>query len=191
MMVRVFIQSCLAICFTFLVSLLLYSAGAEEEKATYVGENETKCKVCHPEQAKVMLKTKMFQSFSALKEEQQADPKCVKCHVTGYGEESGFKSFKETPKLINVQCEACHGPASLHLKAPITDKEKRKATVKMPTKDDCLKCHNKEFPDFKGFDYEKSLQAIKHWKDKEKGEEQADEKAEGNEQAQQESNQGN
>jgi len=169
-MMRTFTQTSLAIFFTFLIGLVLYSAG-KEDKATYVGDNEAKCKVCHPEETKVMLKSKMFQTFSVLNQEQQADPKCVKCHVTGYGEESGFKDLKTTPKLINVQCEACHGPASLHLKAPIADKEKRKATVKMPTKEDCIKCHNKEFPDFKGFDYEKSLQAIKHWKDKEKAEE--------------------
>ncbi len=137
-----------------------------ETKAVYVGDNEKTCKVCHAEQVKTFTTLKKAKAFSLLKEDEKKNASCVKCHVTGYGEEGGFVSLENTPKLINVQCEACHGPASLHLKVSITDKEKRKATVKMPKKADCEKCHNKESPDFKGFDYEKYLAQIKHWKDK-------------------------
>lgn len=148
----------------FVVAFFMPSLYAQE-KAEYVGDNENKCKVCHPEQMKLWLQWKMAKTFDVLKDKEKEDPKCVKCHVTGFGEKGGFKSLKDTPKLVNVQCEACHGPASLHLKAPITDKEKRRATVKKPTKADCEKCHNKESPQFKGFDYDKYLEKIKHWKD--------------------------
>ena len=36
------------------------------------------------------------------------DPECLSCHVTGWGENGGFISEVDTPKLKNVQCEVCH-----------------------------------------------------------------------------------
>ena len=45
------------------------------------------------------------------------DPDCVKCHVTGFGYASGYRGpKKEDPNapLVNVSCEACHGPAGDH-----------------------------------------------------------------------------
>ncbi len=159
----------LVIFITF-ISVVFYAtsraSGQSEGTAEYVGDNAKNCKVCHAEQAKVWSTLKMAKAFSSLNDQQQKDPKCIKCHVTGFGEKTGFKSLSETPKLADVQCEACHGPASLHMKVPINDKQKRRATIKKPTKEDCLKCHNKEYPDFKGFDYEKQRAKIQHWKSK-------------------------
>jgi hypothetical protein len=39
---------------------------------------------------------------------------CVKCHSVGYGLPSGFVNTNTTPRLANVQCENCHGPAGQH-----------------------------------------------------------------------------
>ncbi len=45
-------------------------------------------------------------------------PRCVSCHVTGMGEPGGFRDRLSTPELVEVQCEACHGPAAAHVEDP-------------------------------------------------------------------------
>lgn len=45
-------------------------------------------------------------------------PQCVSCHVTGMDQPGGFRDRLRTPDLIQVQCEACHGPAEAHLADP-------------------------------------------------------------------------
>lgn len=45
------------------------------------------------------------------------DPDCVKCHVTGFGYASGYRGLDQEDAhapLVNVSCEACHGPAGDH-----------------------------------------------------------------------------
>ena len=58
----------------------------------------------------------------------QFDPECIACHVTGFKYKTGFGDppANATPKqkqkhfdaLINVGCESCHGPGSMHANAP-------------------------------------------------------------------------
>ncbi len=90
--------------------------------ATYLGA--AKCKMCHSKQHATWMKMKHSGAISSLSAEEQKKPECVKCHVTGYGEPGGFESMEKTPDLANVQCEACHGPGSNHMKAPMADKKK-------------------------------------------------------------------
>ncbi len=42
-----------------------------------------------------------------------ADPACNRCHVTGAGVTGGFDGNLES-NLVNVGCEACHGPGGPH-----------------------------------------------------------------------------
>ena len=39
---------------------------------------------------------------------------CVVCHTVGYGQPTGFVSTTNTPQLMDVGCETCHGPAAWH-----------------------------------------------------------------------------
>lgn len=48
----------------------------------------------------------------------QNNASCLPCHTVGYGLPTGFVSATATPKLANVQCENCHGPAANHAANP-------------------------------------------------------------------------
>ena len=104
--------------------------------ATYLGEG--KCKMCHSKQHATYMKMKHSKAIEALSAEEQKKPECVKCHVTGFGKTGGFESLEKTPKMAGVQCEACHGAGSLHMKAPMADKKK---TINGKGKD-CRDCHS-------------------------------------------------
>ncbi len=137
--------------------------------ATYVGAK--KCKACHMKQYKAWKKTKMSTSFENLKPGVKADEKkkagldpdkdyttdadCLKCHTTGYGKPGGFKSVAETPKLANVQCEACHGPGSKYRKIMKKNKKFKLDEVKAvgyvfpsdaKAEKECLVCHGGDSP---------------------------------------------
>jgi Cytochrome c554 and c-prime len=43
------------------------------------------------------------------------DGECIVCHTVGYEYQTGYVNEKKTSHLKNVQCESCHGPASLHV----------------------------------------------------------------------------
>jgi hypothetical protein len=48
----------------------------------------------------------------------QTNASCLPCHTVGYGLPTGFISLARTPRLANVQCENCHGPAANHASNP-------------------------------------------------------------------------
>ena len=174
-----------------LLMFLVSSPGAAEDaakKPAYVGAKS--CKKCHFQQSKSWKKTNLALAFEHLKpgqcdEEKKAcgldpkkdyttDPKCLKCHATGYGTESGYptvtegKAFTEEQKAqaaLNegVTCEACHGLGSLygpykkeHKDYKLADIVKLGATAPV-TAALCEPCHVKECPtmpdDYK-FDFE-------------------------------------
>jgi hypothetical protein len=93
-------------------------AGTAEPRAAYVG-SET-CKGCHDAQYESFLaNSKKAKSYGSIQKMQKkitpAEFKdCLACHTTGYGEPGGFKSAEESPGLMNLGCEVCHGPGSLH-----------------------------------------------------------------------------
>jgi hypothetical protein len=60
--------------------------------------------------------TRHANAFASLvKEHSQFKQECVRCHVTGFGIDNGFKDFRTTPEFANVQCEVCHGPGYDHV----------------------------------------------------------------------------
>ncbi|MFH1217223.1 MAG: cytochrome c family protein [Pseudomonadota bacterium] len=107
------------------------------EEPYYVGMG--KCVECHPEHVETYSDWKYSKIFRILEMRgKEHDPQCLPCHTTGYDEPGGFVSVEKTPHMKNVQCEACHGPASLHVDAPTV--EEHLATLSIPI-NVCTKCH--------------------------------------------------
>ncbi len=137
------------------------------DAADYLGAK--KCKACHMKQYKSWSKTTMATSFENLKPGVKADEKtkagldpakdytadqdCLRCHTTGYGKPGGFVSLEKTPKLINVQCEGCHGPGGDFRTIMKKDKQFKLADAKsagllVPTEENnnCMECHGDDSP---------------------------------------------
>lgn len=135
----------------------------------YIGVS--KCKMCHKGAAKgevfekwqKSLHAKALDTLKAKKEDK--NPKCLECHVTGYGAPSGYKiGDPNAANLEGVQCEVCHGPGSGYKSMSIM-KDKKQAIANgliVPTEAMCKKCHNPKSPTFKGFNYTEALKKIDH-----------------------------
>ncbi|NVL89979.1 MAG: hypothetical protein HWN69_03140 [Desulfobacterales bacterium] len=134
----VIIISCLCMAMQSQISGTFAEKAKEEPEPYYVGME--KCKECHPGDVKTYSEWKYSRNFRILEMRgKEHDPQCVPCHTTGYGKPGGFVSVEETPHMKNVQCEACHGPASLHVKAPTIEEHQR--TLSIP-RNVCTTCHH-------------------------------------------------
>jgi len=140
----------------------LYAEGeAEKEVNKYFGKNAKACKMCHKEQVAAWEKWPMASSWDNLSDEEKLKEECISCHVTGYGEPGGFVSEEETPDMVGITCEACHGPAGAHMKIPAKDAEGRAASMSEPDEANCLQCHIEEGnPNFKEFVYKTEVAAL-------------------------------
>lgn len=131
------------------------AAAAAEHK--YVGTE--KCKICHKIQHTSWSVGKHAKAFQSLKPEEQKDRKCFTCHVTN-----------GNAAMPGVQCEQCHGPGSDYMGVKVM--QNRAAAVaaglKIPTKEDCVQCHNAKSPNFKGFDFDTAVKAVHKHKPKPK-----------------------
>ncbi len=162
----------------------------EEAKPAYVGPDN--CKKCHLKHHKSWKTTPLAKAFEVLKPGEAAEkkkaagldpaadyckePKCLKCHTTGYGTETGYpavvegKAFTEeesarAERTAGVVCEACHGPGSLYgpykkqnEKFKLEEIQKLGATTP-PKAEQCAPCHVKECPTMPAdyaFDFEKA-----------------------------------
>lgn len=116
---------------------------------TYVGAKE--CGTCHFDQLTQWRTTSHSKAFDALPPEHRSEQSCQKCHATGVGKPTGFKSLEVTPDLASVSCESCHGPGSEHVEAARSLANQRlspedKAYIKslvhaMPPTNVCVECH--------------------------------------------------
>ena len=132
----------LALVATSTVAVALFSVKGlfAQEDNPYVGSK--KCKTCHIKEFKSWQKTKHGSVFDKLSDDEKKDPEVVKTRTIGYGKPGGFKDVEETPGLVNVGCEVCHGPAGKHVKVSLSDKEGKRATVRVPTHENvCIECH--------------------------------------------------
>ncbi|WP_299945236.1 multiheme c-type cytochrome [Sulfurimonas sp.] len=92
-----------------------YNEAMASNEYRYVGND--KCRLCHRDffiGRKHDLHDHSLEYITT--SEHRDNPRCLVCHATGYGVPSGFTTIEQTPRLVNVQCEGCHGPGSNHLK---------------------------------------------------------------------------
>jgi hypothetical protein len=127
---------------------------------TYVGEKV--CSSCHFEQNLTWRKTKHAKGFEDLPEKYRSDNSCLKCHATGFGQETGFKGAADTPGLVGTSCEACHGPGSKHTEIAkqftgkeLSDSQKKyvgSSIYRVQPQNVCIGCHlaqtHKKHPDY-------------------------------------------
>lgn len=97
------------------------------------------CETCHQAIFSGWSQTKHATAFVRLERiNKQYDPDCIACHSVGFTESGGFVDAQSTPKLMNVQCESCHGPSRKHIEAngalPVTYSGWDKARI-------CGQCH--------------------------------------------------
>lgn len=131
-------------------------APLSQADATFTGA--ASCKKCHVTQHETWSASKHSIAWDALTE-QYHDPaqvddsgrSCVSCHSTGYGhgDRGGFVDLATTPKMVGVQCEACHGAGSLHAEAGlelVMNRQKEfkegEPTFITLTPTVCASCHN-------------------------------------------------
>jgi len=135
------------------------------QKYEYVGV--AKCKVCHNKpstgaQYKIWEASKHAHAMESLKGADAKNPKCLKCHSTYY-EVSPDLRAGITPGE-GVSCESCHGAGSAYKNYGVM-KDRSKAVAKgliIPDEKTCIKCHNSESPNFKGFNYKTYYAKIAH-----------------------------
>jgi hypothetical protein len=119
------------------------------EGQTYVGTKN--CASCHLDQFLDWRGTKHAKGFEILPAKYRADASCLKCHTTGFGEATGFKSAAATPQLVGASCESCHGPGNKHAEIAKSFGEKKldkdqeayvRSTIhRMQPKNVCVDCH--------------------------------------------------
>jgi len=115
---------------------------------------EKVCKTCHPRIHKIWEHSRHGHAYETLRKINKAfDPECLVCHVVGLNEPGGFISEIDTPDLMNVQCEMCHGPGLKHSQAPAPGFGKN-------AKQACKKCHVKNHSP--RFNFDTYWKKIKH-----------------------------
>jgi hypothetical protein len=119
---------------------------AEPGKPHYVGMDA--CGGCHKSEVEFWKHTVHAHAWKSLVDvDKQYNYDCIGCHVTGWDKPGGSNlGSVEKQKLVNVQCEVCHGPGSTHVAED--GLETPKTMRRAPGDDLCAtQCHTKEHSD--------------------------------------------
>lgn len=120
----------------------------------YVGSD--RCAECHESEHQWWRGHPHGRAYETLvSRDKQFSLSCVGCHVTGYGQPGGA-TVTHNEGLIDVGCESCHGPASIHIEDPDADEDKNVHRDAPETA--CAQCHTPEHSDL--FDYAKYKQKL-------------------------------
>lgn len=182
--------------FVVLIIGLTLSVSGYTQEREYVGTKQ--CKMCHnkPDEGKqysVWKAAKHSLAYTLLLGDRAKEvakiagvdgppnesASCLKCHVTAYDAET--KTHPRNVKLMEgVQCESCHGPASLHLIDGKTLRMKKDSGINVldnlvrPDKNTCIQCHNDQNPTWNpekytlddgtkaGFSFKEAVKTIQH-----------------------------
>ena len=127
---------------------------AEPGRAHFSGD--ASCVRCHKAAARFCKNTAHAHAWRTLRAVgKTAHGDCVSCHVTGYGEMGG-SSLGFSKGLENIQCEACHGPGSIHVEK--RGLEKPLALRTSTPESVCTRCHNEKHSDT--FQYDAYLRDV-------------------------------
>jgi mono/diheme cytochrome c family protein len=123
-------------------------------RGAYVGA--AACAECHAPEMAQWRRTKHASAYKTLLDRHRHfQPRCVACHVVGYGTPRGHRLGAPDETLANVQCEVCHGPGGEHSREPRTENIRRLVPPRV-----CLECHTPDHSDH--FVYEERLPRVKH-----------------------------
>ena len=127
-------------------------AAARDEKAapvpaghaSYAGIEE--CGFCHKAAVAFWKTTRHSEAWETLTTVgKQWNRDCIGCHVTGWAEPGGA-TLGANDNLREVQCEVCHGPASIHVDKD--GKDRPRTIARTPAQDLCAgRCHTHEHSD--------------------------------------------
>jgi len=93
----------------------------------------------------------------------QKAPQCLRCHVTAFGVDG--KSVDSTCTYDEgVGCEACHGPGSEYRKLNVMKNSSLAHSAGLVEQSEavCIRCHNKESPTYKPFNYAEDVKKDAH-----------------------------
>ena len=128
------------------------------KQASYSGTDA--CTPCHEKEHKVWQKTAHSSAFGPLtRTHADADPNCIGCHTVGFGRPDGYRREYGDSKLVNVGCESCHGPGSLHISKMKKESDNNFKFRKLGA-GDCIKCHHGEYS--RPFDMDTFWRYVKH-----------------------------
>jgi hypothetical protein len=153
-----------------------------QEKNSYVGVSV--CSPCHKsekqgKQLDIWKNSKHASAMKTLKTDEAnkiakdkglsaaaAESKeCLKCHASGYDADKSLIGEKFDLN-DGVQCETCHGPGSNYKSQKVMKDSslavKNGLIVHENIESFCTGCHNSESPTFKGFEFAKMWDKIKH-----------------------------
>jgi hypothetical protein len=102
------------------------------------------CRRCHADLMPRFVASAHFRALETLRDRGEGEnPSCLSCHTTGYGRRTGYDPAAEKAggtNLGGVQCEACHGPGTLHA---------RDGSYVKSARESCRSCHTSAWsPDF-------------------------------------------
>lgn len=127
-------------------------AARSESAFQFAGSNS--CRECHGRDCNALQDSGHTKAWKTLEAKRfHVDPYCQQCHTTGYGMAQGFVSARRSQDRVNVGCESCHGPSSLHVK----DQAER---TPWKAGDQCVRCHDAE--NSPSFDYAVYWAKVRH-----------------------------